>query len=84
MRLGMGSRLGWEQDGTRILVTWEWVGSKGSDSRERGIVDREHGEPEQGVMGTVTGQGVLDQLPQNLCQGLPVQPESLSLGCPKP
>ncbi|RMB89337.1 hypothetical protein DUI87_34318 [Hirundo rustica rustica] len=83
MRPGMGSRLGWEQDETRSGVTRERAGGNASNSGERGNLDRGHWEPGRGDMRTVPGQGVLDQLPRNLCQGLPEQLEPLGLGSPK-
>lgn len=79
-----GRRLGWEQDGVGSGVTQERAGGKGSDRGERGILDRGHQELGQGDMGRVPGQEVLNQLPQNLHQSLPEQPEPLSLGSPKP
>lgn len=64
MRLGMGSRLGWEQDGTRTLVTWEWVGSKGSDSREGGSWTGNMGNQDRESRGQLQGRGSLISCPK--------------------
>ena len=56
MRAGMGCGLGWEQDGNGSVVRWEWAVGKGSDTVERGIVDRGQQELGQGDMGAVPGQ----------------------------
>lgn len=42
MRLGTGSGQGWEQNRTWSVVTQQWAGGKGSDSGEKGFLDRGH------------------------------------------
>ena len=44
----MGSILGWQQDGSGVRR--EWAGDKGSDSGERGILERGQQEMGEGVV----------------------------------
>lgn len=61
MRLGMGSRSGMGAGWDKECGDWEGVGSKGSDSRERGIMDM--GNQDRESWGQFQGRGSLISCP---------------------